>query len=501
LNLIEKFGSRGIDFGYSCSPLVEEGLVILPAGGEQASVVALDAHDGSTVWATGDEPASFSSAIPIDVQGKRYVVALMRNALVLTDLRRGQTFWKDMVSQGYDEHAAFPLYDPPFLMIAGPFRAGSKAYRVDLATTNDNGSPAVTVSEAWSSRLMSNDVSSSLVIDGYVYGFDLRDIQSRHYRPSRGHFRCMKLETGQEVWSTDRTGHASLIAADGKLILLNDAGEVLLVRATHERYEELARTQVFHDEICWTAPALHRGRLYLRSPTKAACLYVGDPLSPGVRARASAMSTSDLPQTKRIRLNWLLGGRRGCPADRPGSNVLWRWYWLSVLTVLGPAALLAAAAFLVVRTKWPVAARRLALAVFWSATFAGGIAAAELLNRLAPSFVYTWPVSLFAAHQVAVIAILWGRQEGCGPKAWWTAVAAGLGFLALCVTYFHACRILGLSSEWAFLAGFLPSWPVAIPVAYRLRRGRHLAEHVLWAAVSFTAYYLACAACLAWANA
>src|SRR5262245_60283129 len=57
VNVREKFRARGIEFGYAATPLVEDGRVILPIGGEGASVVALDARDGSTVWAAGDDPA------------------------------------------------------------------------------------------------------------------------------------------------------------------------------------------------------------------------------------------------------------------------------------------------------------------------------------------------------------------------------------------------------------------------------------------------------------
>lgn len=35
-----------------------------------------------------------------------------------------------------------------------------------------------------------------------------------------------------------------MIFADGKLILLNDTGELILARATKSRYEELARVSV-----------------------------------------------------------------------------------------------------------------------------------------------------------------------------------------------------------------------------------------------------------------
>jgi hypothetical protein len=40
VNVINRFGGRGADFGYACSPLVEDGKVILPVGGPSAAVVA-----------------------------------------------------------------------------------------------------------------------------------------------------------------------------------------------------------------------------------------------------------------------------------------------------------------------------------------------------------------------------------------------------------------------------------------------------------------------------
>lgn len=70
LNVIEKFGGRGHDFGYCCSPVVEDGMVILPVGGEGASLVALDARNGATIWKSGDEPASYCPAVPITLDGR-----------------------------------------------------------------------------------------------------------------------------------------------------------------------------------------------------------------------------------------------------------------------------------------------------------------------------------------------------------------------------------------------------------------------------------------------
>jgi hypothetical protein len=99
---------------------------------------------------------------------------------------------------------------------------------------------------------MSNDVASSVLVDETIYGFDLVEAQSRAHRPSRGSFRAIDWQTGAERWSngnpkirrstdfeTNKTqqivGHASVLAADGKLFLLSDLGDLILVQANQER--------------------------------------------------------------------------------------------------------------------------------------------------------------------------------------------------------------------------------------------------------------------------
>jgi len=501
LNVLETFGGRGAHFGYSCSPLIQDGKVILPVGGEEASIVALDAEDGGTVWTSGSEPASYASAIPVTFGAQRHVVALLKNALVGVDLETGRPLWKHSFSQGYDEHAASPLYAEPHLMVCRPFRKGATTYRleVDEPDSADTGPPDIVACRVWQSRKMSNDVASSVLVDGYVYGFDLRDAQAKANRPSRGTFTCMELATGEVRWTTDRVGHASLIVADGKLILFNDTGEVLLARASPKGYEELARAKVFHDEICWTAPALSQGRLYLRTPSKAVCLYLKDPASLDRDRLERARRVDEFPKSKRLDLTWLLTGGRESHADLPTRPKLGRSYGYCLAAVLGAAAIAAALVFLSLRWKWPRGARRAGRIVFWTATLSLGIAATPILHRLTDKLVLTWSASLFVMHQLGLTAMLWSRQPDRRKKCWWVSLIAAGGLLTGCLIYFHVCWTLGLDSQWAFLVGFLPSWPIAIPAAYRLRRDGPLWEDVFWAVLSFSMFFWAGGAFLAWA--
>jgi hypothetical protein len=153
---------------------------------------------------------------------------------------------------------------------------------------------------------------------------------------------ALDAETGETVWQyrygwpSDRPGQATIAAADGKLFLFNDQGEVLLIRANPQRYEELAHAEVFPGELCWTAPSLDGGRLYLRSPTRAACLYVGKSDRPDGRQRGVAAASAP-PKGRSLELGWVLGAEREFPFQLPDLREL-AWWYAFCTAALGAAA-------------------------------------------------------------------------------------------------------------------------------------------------------------------
>ncbi|NQT38941.1 MAG: PQQ-like beta-propeller repeat protein, partial [Planctomycetes bacterium] len=325
---LEESSDRDILFGYSCSPWVEDGRVIVSVGGEEASVVALDATDGSLLWKTGDEPASYCSPMPITFDGQRQFVVFQRNAMYGIAPADGRILWETRVAPGYNPHAAAPLYEEPYLMVMLSFHKGSALYRLDKT---ESGHAAKFQWRRY--RRMSHDVASSVLVDGCVYGFDLRDPQSRIQRPSRGKFTCMDFLTGEIRWATEAPGHSTVIAADGKLILLNDSGELILLRATPEKYDELARATVFGDERCWITPTLGQGFAYLRSPTRIACVYLGDEAKLDEQQLARVVRTSQIDQARPWNLLFLAGGEREYPAAAPSREELVVWYTASMASM------------------------------------------------------------------------------------------------------------------------------------------------------------------------
>jgi outer membrane protein assembly factor BamB len=449
VNVVREYRSRGIGFGYACTPLVEGEKVILPVGGPGASVVALNAADGSLAWKSGDDPASYCPALPITVAGRRLVIAYLQNALVGLDPDSGKLLWRQTLSSDYDEHSAWPIYAEPDLLITAPFRVGARSFHVE---------PDGTFAPKWISGELSNDVASSVRVGKHVYGFDLAELQARIYRPSRGRFVCLEAATGKRCWSTDRTGHATALAADGKLFLLNDTGTLILAAASPEGYRESGRCRVLGGGHCWTPPSLSDGRLFVRDGERAACLWVGDPekFHPGTGQSAVAEVRTHFDWTR------LLGREPEYPNDAPTIPELKRWFVACLAAVFLPAAVLTVLAAGLARSGW----RRLAAeSAFCLTAFVLGIAAMPVLNTKLETFVCTWPASLYVALAVTLHAVVRAERQPANRRSRWQARGITLLFLAVVLGYYQLCKTVGLMTLWAFLPGFLPALIFAVPAA------------------------------------
>ncbi len=510
MNLCERFNVEPVEFGYSCSPTVIQGKVLLPAGAPGASLVALDAKTGKTVWKSGDEPVSHVPAFPIRLGGQWLVVAYLRNAVAAYDLKTGREVWTMPLSDGYDEHAAWPIYSEPHLWLSEPFRAGSQLLNVKL-----EGSPKPRV--VWKSQLMSNDVCSSVLVDGFLYGFDLRDVQSKVHRPSRGQFRCLEFATGTERWShgthkerlrlddeldsnsLDRSiGHASVLYADGKLILFNDLGELILARANPERFEPLSRVRVLTGEICWVQPMLYRRRLYLRNHSQVVCLYLGRPEQHAPDAKRPALTVADIPQS--AYRDWaaiVLAVEPKYAMDPPTMAWLRQWFWVSLVGGLACAALSGAGW----GAAWKLKRQRPSTRAFWWAnwilTFIAGALGTTFLSGWTQQFIFTWHLCLFVGIQATTYHIHMPYETETQNA--WTGRLVVLGFIVTSLVYFLICRRLSLAVNWVFLMGPLAAVPLIAAARWLGRRPRGGAyfEATLNVA-AFAAFYWSSVAFLLW---
>ena len=244
-------------FGVGTSPLVVDGKVLVNVGGKDAGIVAFNIEDGKEVWkATSDGP-SYSSPALTTVDRKPLAVFFTRFGVALIDVKTGDVRYREKWRARYDAsvNAATPLVIDDRLFFSACYETG--ALLLKLKTDG-------AAKEEWQGEdVMDNHYNTAIYHDGHLYGF--------HGREEKGpDFRCVNLQTKKVAWQRKRFGCGSMVFADGKLIVLTEAGDLVLVEATPTAYRELARAQLFAGP-CRAQIALASGKLYARGEKKLAC--------------------------------------------------------------------------------------------------------------------------------------------------------------------------------------------------------------------------------------
>jgi outer membrane protein assembly factor BamB len=247
-DLAREFEARSPTWGIASSPLVEGNLVLVAVGGSQGrSVMAFDKRDGKVAWKALDDPAGYTAPIAFTAAGVRQAVFVTAKAMVALALADGRPLWRVPWETSLEVNAATPIFLPPDkVFVSSGYDMGAAVFR--LAARDGR----VTAEPVWRSRVMKNQFSSSLLAGEYLFGFD------------NGTFKCVDARNGEEKWKQRGLGHGSLILADGRLLVLSDSGQLLIVDATPEGYVERARFQALNGRS-WTAPSLSDGILYLRN--------------------------------------------------------------------------------------------------------------------------------------------------------------------------------------------------------------------------------------------
>src|SRR5262249_47248726 len=159
-------------------------------------------------------------------------------------------------------------------------------------------------------------------------------------------------------------------------------------RINSQAYEELGRVSVFHSGMCWTAPALDRGRLFVRNQSQAACIFLGNPAALAEHDLQNAIAAADLPRSISWDWTWILSREREYPFDAPRWAELRLWFAFSVLGIFLPALLVGLTTNALVRCYRSDVARGAAWFAFGSSAIALGMVGTTLYSELWDTFVF-----------------------------------------------------------------------------------------------------------------
>lgn len=255
-NILDENGATNLDWGMAASPLVvDDTLVVLPGGPDGRSVVAYNRRTGARVWSALSDKQAYASPMLVALGGVRQLLVFAAMRLMGLSPDRGELLWEYPWRTAFDINAGQPLVlsENRVFLSSG---YGTGAAVIELVPAGPEGpAPRVarfTVREIWRNNRMKNQFTSSVLHDGFIYGLDESILA------------CLDAATGELRWKGGRYGYGQVLLASGHLIVLTEDGELVLVRATPERHEEIVRFPVL-DGKTWNHPAMANGFLLIRN--------------------------------------------------------------------------------------------------------------------------------------------------------------------------------------------------------------------------------------------
>jgi len=263
LDVASVHGGKVPEWGHAPSPLRFDDLVLVQAGGAPGpTVLALEAAGGNGSggrerWrALSDEPG-YSSAVLLDVAGKRQIGYWSAENAVGIEPGTGEVLWRVPFKSTYRVAIISPVLRDGLLLVSG-FWEGSKVVRI--AGPAEKEPPVV-----WSGKSLSCLMSTPLWRDGVLYALD-----------KDSGLLGVEWTTGKVLWSDghkltpkERNPQASMVWAGDRAVMLNARGELILARLSKAGYEELGRVKVCGNT--WSHPAFAGDRIYVRCETELSC--------------------------------------------------------------------------------------------------------------------------------------------------------------------------------------------------------------------------------------
>jgi outer membrane protein assembly factor BamB len=243
-NIQAETGIRIPDWGFTGAPLVHENLLVLNAGD---AGLALDKSSGKIVWQSTNKPAAYTTPLAVERDGKWLGILANANAYVAINLSDGKEIWRIKWITEYGVNASDPVIDGDRMFLCTGYGKGGALFKLG------SGEPE----QLWKTKKLRTQLNAAVLYKGCLFGADGDTTE-------QASLKCLDFATGEEKWSKPGFGSGGLIVADGKLIALSGAGELMIAPATPTEFKPTVRAQVLGGK-CWTAPVLANGLIYCRN--------------------------------------------------------------------------------------------------------------------------------------------------------------------------------------------------------------------------------------------
>ena len=261
VDVLKDNNAKNLLFGVTGSPLIAAGMIVVNPGGKGSSLAAYDLETGQRIWRAGDSGASYSSPQRATLCGHDQVLDFNADGLSAHDLATGERLWNvRWISNPAERNN---VCQPVVLNGFGPdgtdcvFLASGYGMGCALLEIRKSSDGSFQASERWRNRNLKAKFSSVVVHEGHVYGLDEAILT------------CVDLLTGKRCWKGGRYNYGQLLLAGEQLLVQLESGEIALVRASPDSFQELSRFNALSDRT-WNHLALAGSILLVRNDREAA---------------------------------------------------------------------------------------------------------------------------------------------------------------------------------------------------------------------------------------
>lgn len=247
------------EWGPASSPIIWNDLVIVQCDTQTDSfLLALNAATGKTVWKTDrEEIPSWGTPTVVNTSTGPELVTNASNFIRGYDPRTGKELWR--LGRSSKITAPTPIFaDGLFVVVSGrgperPIFVVRPNSRGDLTLPEGKTSSEAIV---WSRTGRGSYMPTPLIYNGILYVLG-----------NNGLFDAYDLKSGEEIYRqrlplVGSGFSASPVAADGKIYLSNEDGEILVV-AAGQKFTHVGTNSM--GELLMATPALSDGVMYVRS--------------------------------------------------------------------------------------------------------------------------------------------------------------------------------------------------------------------------------------------
>lgn len=251
-------------WGKSSSPTIVNtkahgDVVVVSVGGKAGhSLVAFRADTGEVAWHGGDDPAGYATPMVAVLGGLRQVLIVNFQSVTGHDVETGRQLWRyDGWDQGQPKVPQPIVVDDRHVFVSAGYGVGCRL----LEVTKDGD--AWKVDEKYKSTKFKPKFMNPVLKGDYIYGLD------------DGEFlMCIAWKDGAVKWRSKRGmnyGHGQLLLVDDLLIVQCEEGDVALVEAKPDAFNELGRFTALPTGVSWNQPVLWGTKLLVRNNEEAAC--------------------------------------------------------------------------------------------------------------------------------------------------------------------------------------------------------------------------------------